>query len=282
MNAAEFQSVSRRLFRFLEEEYGFRVVGVAEEEALPEDLRGYQIQYQGETMVMVIRLDPVLQVPTIHNRRLYQDRLMPLLEPRSVASISSGKSGVPEVPESPEIVLNRYAEALRNVSNAHRWSPTAFVNAGEFQSSTRELFGYLETEFGFHEIEPSDESFLPEHYKGYEVRYRNLTTEICVSLEVYEQSPIVHIIRLGPDREVRSLGLLILARAPLLDPMASEHGFPLKQPAGVLLQKYAELLKSLGEDVLRGDFKSFPRLGEIGDELHQKRMQRYSTGVKDG
>ena len=147
------------------------------------------------------------------------------------------------------------------------------MNAAQFQQASRKLFRFLEDDFGCRPVEPPPEATsLPPHLRGYFLRYENQTTGVSVHLEPPEQLPVVHIQELGGSKEAHSLGMLLLAVAPHLNPLASERGLPLRQSARTLLQKYAEALKSVGPGLLRGDFEVFPRLRALRDLESQRRL----------
>ena len=144
------------------------------------------------------------------------------------------------------------------------------MNASEFQVLTERCFGFLQAKFGFCVIPSIASDTSPEPLRNLEVRYENATTGVHVCFEAYEQLPSVHLQKLT-TRESFPFGLLIMLRAPDLNPLASERSLPLKQPAETLLARYAELLEMFGRDVLQGDFGVFPSLRDLRAVMQKKR-----------
>lgn len=126
-------------------------------------------------------------------------------------------------------------------------------------------FAFLSNEYGclVEFIDPPGP--LPDKYKGWRVFFRNATTGISITYEFIEKLPSVHLHNLNAvpeEPKAIKLGILILTRAPELNPLKDEKGLPLKQSPEELLSRYAVALKAIGADILRGDFSTFPHLYE--------------------
>ncbi len=140
------------------------------------------------------------------------------------------------------------------------------MNATSFQTATARVFRFLERDYRFRKVDPRNAMAFPPGVSQYYVRYENATTGITIHLEPVEQLPVIHIQRLKGRKDVYPIGLLLIAIAPNLNPLALERSLPLKQSARTLLERYAHALKAVGSKVLRGDFAVFR-------DLHRLRNQ---------
>ena len=137
------------------------------------------------------------------------------------------------------------------------------MNANEFRILALEHFKFLVRDFNCESKLPTVPEDVPTRLAGYEVFFNNASTGVSVALEVIEMLPTVHLHRLSNSvngRDVYPLGLLLLLRAPELNPLKDETGLPLRKDVETLLKEYAQGLKIAGADVLRGDFTIFPAL----------------------
>jgi hypothetical protein len=140
-----------------------------------------------------------------------------------------------------------------------------FMTCDEFRELCLKHFRFLVTEFACEASFPESDPILPEWLRGYVVHFKNSTTRVSITLEVIERLPTVHLHRLdagSDERNVFALGLLLLIRAPHLNPLKEEAGLPLKKDIETLLVEYAHALKVTAADVLGGDFTVFPALLE--------------------
>lgn len=146
------------------------------------------------------------------------------------------------------------------------------MSPSEFAEATLRLFRFLEEQYGFRVVANANEASLPVQLRGYSLHYENRTTGVSIHLEHLEQLPVIHLHRLQDGEESHALGLLLLAVAPDMNPLASERSLPLKQSALTLLEKYAQALEAVGDAVLRGDFEIFPKLRKLAHEAMQRRV----------
>ena len=137
------------------------------------------------------------------------------------------------------------------------------MNADEFRLLTLKHFAFLRIEFDCRTECGNAVPGFPDTLGSYETFFQNRTTGISIQFEIIERLPTVHLHRLSTvanERNIFALGLLLLVRAPGLNPLKDEVGLPLSKDVETLLMEYALALKVTGEDILRGDFSVFPDL----------------------
>lgn len=146
-----------------------------------------------------------------------------------------------------------------------------------FITATRRAFAYLVNDYGFRmktEMALGSEAW---------VAYENHTTRITVHYELGAE-PWVEIgrveLRDGQLVQPSSIGLELLVR---------ERGKPLDDQVRVprditapeisqMIGTRAERLRSLGEDLLRGDFRGFPKLQtKAGQELQRREAELFGS-----
>jgi hypothetical protein len=118
MKSEEFKSLCRRLFVFLEDEYGCcRTEGPFENPVVPVDFDAHTVRYENSTTAVTIHYEPYERLPCIHIRRLNGNRegfnfgflilaTQPELDPLAF------ESGLP-LKQSPGELLEKYAYALK-------------------------------------------------------------------------------------------------------------------------------------------------------------------------
>jgi hypothetical protein len=137
------------------------------------------------------------------------------------------------------------------------------MNPNEFREFCVSHFNFLASDYDCEVSFPEPDPVVPDHLRGYDVFFQNPTTGITIKLEVSEKLPTVHIHRLHQtdgQQNVFALGLLLLVRAPDLNPLKHETGFPLSKSIQTLIIEYAHALKEVAKDLLKGDFQVFPEL----------------------
>jgi hypothetical protein len=102
------------------------------------------------------------------------------------------------------------------------------------------------------------------------------TTAVEVELKQPEELPIVKLEELR-DGRIRGasipFGLLLLVRAPELNPLKDLVSLPLHKTTEVLLHEYAAALRLVGGDVLMGDFTVFPLAKAEGKRQMENRTK---------
>src|SRR6185436_1970568 len=146
-----------------------------------------------------------------------------------------------------------------------------------FVAATKTAFSYLTTEYGFQLT--VDRGLGPEAW----VTYENQTTRVTVHYELGAE-PWVEIGRL----ELRD-GHMVQPASIGLDLLVRERGKPLddevKVPRDIsgpeisrMVSVRAKRLQTLGDDLLRGDFRSFPKLQTKAEkELRQRETELFGS-----
>ena len=146
-----------------------------------------------------------------------------------------------------------------------------------FVAATESAFSYLTNDYGFH--------LTVERALGSEawVTYENQTTRVTVHHELGAE-PWVEIGRL----ELRD-GHLVQPASVGLDVLLRERGEPLdddvKAPRDIggseisrMVSVRANRLRALGDDLLRGDFRSFPKLQTKAEkELRRREAELFGS-----
>jgi hypothetical protein len=154
------------------------------------------------------------------------------------------------------------------------------MSPSEFRELCVSHFDFLASDYDCHVSFPEPDPLIPDHLCGYEVFFQNSTTGISIKLEVSEKLPTVHIHRLhqtDAEQNVFALGLLLLVRAPDLNPLKHETGFPLSKTIQTFIIEYAQALKVAAKDVLEGDFRVFPELQKEWQRQGELRANRNSS-----
>lgn len=150
-----------------------------------------------------------------------------------------------------------------------------------FQKATIEKFDFLTNLYGFKHISTS------VHQPECAIRYRNDTTGVIVFYEAgsaiwVQLSRLISESGKVVEGETYGLHLLAIERCPakLVEP---EEKFKERDDEYILktLEGLAKLLQDCGDDVLRGDFKVFPRLRIIA-EAELRRINKELFGSESG
>jgi len=146
-----------------------------------------------------------------------------------------------------------------------------------FVDATRTAFDYLTTTYGF--ARSTEQAAGPEAW----VIFESPATRITVHYEL-GAVPWVEIGRLedldGQLVQTREIGLDLLARErgkALNDDVEPPRDLSSTE-LSVLLQARARLLAEVGDDLLRGDYQSFPRLhGKAEKELRRRESEMFGS-----
>jgi hypothetical protein len=139
-----------------------------------------------------------------------------------------------------------------------------------FISQTRTTFDYLVTTYGFERT--TEQAAGPEAW----VEFENATTRITVHYEM-GAAPWVEIGRLedvkGRRVQTKSIGLdlLLRERARALNDDLDVPRDLSSSELSTMLQVRARALAEAGDDLLRGNFESFPRLWNKAENELQRR-----------
>jgi hypothetical protein len=152
--------------------------------------------------------------------------------------------------------------------------PTAFQ---PFIAATTAAFEYLVSEYGFHR--ESEKAAGAEAW----VVYENATARVTVHYELGAE-PWVEIGRLevrnGQLVQPNSIGLDLLLRErgkPLLDEVTVPRDIDVPELSRMISIR-AKRLRSFGEDLLRGDFQSFPKLQTKAEkELRRREAELFGS-----
>src|ERR1017187_3230030 len=133
------------------------------------------------------------------------------------------------------------------------------MNPEEFQQLCKSQFNFLVTDYDCQVSFPDADPTVPYPYDSYRVLFQNATTGIIIKFEVIEKMPTVHILQRHPtvlehnvftrshptygECNIFSFRLLLLVRAPDLNPLKDETRLPLRKTAGALIIDYADALK---------------------------------------
>jgi hypothetical protein len=148
-----------------------------------------------------------------------------------------------------------------------------------FKEATAEAFSFLVDDYGF--VPVSTTVHAPEC----EIKYWSKTTGVTVTYEWggviwVDLSRLERTTAEAVENERYSLDVLMLERCPdrevkALQPSEAESS---NQYVERVLPTYAEVLKECGLDVLAGDFRIFPRLKKLSEEvLRQRNKELFGT-----
>jgi len=141
-----------------------------------------------------------------------------------------------------------------------------------FIAATEAAFSYLVSDYGFH---LTDRRALgPEAW----IAYESETTRITIHYELGAE-PWIEIGRLevrdGQVVQPVSIGLDLLLRErgrPLNDEVAEPRDIDEREISRMVFTR-AERVRSLGDDLLRGDFRSFPKLQTKAEKELRRREE---------
>ena len=138
----------------------------------------------------------------------------------------------------------------------------------EFEKVVLDAFAYLVESFGFRYLSTS--MHAPECWST----FHNGTTAVTVHYEIGSQLWVeLAELKRDDDRIVErnrsALEFLVQERAPQEVPLTT-RGNDDEETRRVIYEK-ARQLREYGEEVLRGDFRVFPRLKELADENVRRR-----------
>jgi hypothetical protein len=145
----------------------------------------------------------------------------------------------------------------------------------EFREFCISQFEFLVTDYDC-EVSFPEAPSVPYPHNSYKIVFQNATTGVIISLEVIERMPTLHILQRHPtdlehnvftrfhpthgECNIFPFRLLLLVRAPDLNPLRDESGLPLRKTVQTLIIEYAHALKIVAKDVLKGDFRVLPEL----------------------
>jgi len=142
------------------------------------------------------------------------------------------------------------------------------VTPMEFESIVLEAFGYLVDTFGFRYV--STDIHAPECWST----FHNSTTAVTVHFDLGSQPwvELAELKRVGGqvfEQNRAALEFLVKERAP------QEAALPTKETGDewtkTVIREKARQLRAYGEDVLKGDFRIFPRLKDLAADNLRKR-----------
>ncbi len=134
-----------------------------------------------------------------------------------------------------------------------------------FKQATSDTFSFLIDEYDFYQV--STDVVPPEC----EIKFRNQTSEVTVT---YEWGGVIWVDLSRRDHEERySVDILMLECQPERG-VAEFHPLETESPneyVNRVLKDYAQVLKSCGRDILMGDFRLFPKLRRLSEEVLRQR-----------
>ena len=141
-----------------------------------------------------------------------------------------------------------------------------------FKQAAIDAFNFLIENYDFEQLSSS------VHPPECAIKYQNQTTGVTITYE-WGGALWVDLSRIS-DQEKYSVDILMLECQPersIADFHPSESESPNEYVKRVL-QKYAQVLKSCGRDILIGDFRIFPKLKNLSEEvLRQRNAEMFKT-----
>ena len=150
-----------------------------------------------------------------------------------------------------------------------------------FQQLCQQEFSYLIEDYGFHaqtKKDAGDEDYIPDIYRGYEINFLNSKISIECSLNFLECNPFVFLRDISPKND-QSRGFAIgyflrfLHSTSSITPIKK---IPLDNDViEMRIKEYAESLKPLMPDIVKGGSSLFSQIGKIQAEEYERERRLF-------